>query len=278
MVLEITRREVLNNLIRFKDNLLERRDERNQQQEEQKKKKERTYKVLLNRRTGDMRFAQKISSIEHHISQKTSHKGVPEDWKEIHLIVEQKSGHDPVHFEVLDNQNHPLKPADLDPMAWRIASETVSVLNLKAKEVKEMPSDQLPEEAVLHDLSSIHLAPTKQQIEDLPGWVGSLNRLDAEKKLIGKPVGTYLLREGDEITVSISFRFAEENLFSIHPYLMTVVEKEEKISDILLLQTDKGWTLYHDNPDLKDSDYHYHPSPQGLIHTLSHTAKHPLKL
>jgi hypothetical protein len=57
MVNEISRREVLNNLIRFKDNLLEMRGEDRQRRQgeerEEGKGGKRTYKVLLNRRTGD---------------------------------------------------------------------------------------------------------------------------------------------------------------------------------------------------------------------------------
>lgn len=286
MVHEISRREVLNNLIRFKDNLLEMRGEERRHQGEEEdeeegktgKQGERTYKVLLNRKTGDMRFAQKISALEHHISRKGSKKGeTAEDWKEIHLIVHQKSPKEAAHFEVTDPQNHSLKPSDIDPLAWRIASETLNVLNEKAKEVHGKHEKMLPEEAALQDLSSIHLKAQQGRIEDLPGWKGSLSRQEAEEILIGRPVGTYLLREGDEITVSIAFHFSEENLLSIHPYILTVVETEEKIADILLLQTNKGWILYHDDPNLKDSSiYHYYPSADALVHSLKSIAAQPL--
>lgn len=285
MVHEISRREVLNNLIRFKDNLLEMRgEEREHRQDDEPgeenrgKKGKRTYKVLLNRKTGDMRFAQKISSLEQHIARKGTKKGESaEDWKEIHLIVQQKSARDAAHFEVTDSNNASLKPADIDPLAWRIASETLNVLNEKAKEVQGKYEKILPEEAALLDLSSIHLQTQKGAIEDLPGWKGSLSRKNAEEFLDGKPVGTYLLREGDEITVSIAFHFSEENLLSIHPYLLTVVEKDQKIADILLLQTNKGWTLYHDDPNLKDLDlYHYYPSAEAILHSLRSVAILPL--
>ncbi len=276
MVIEITRREVLNNLIRFKDNLLEMRGGGGQQRErdQEKKKGGRTYKVMLNKHTGDMRFAQKISALEHHFAPKERHKGKAEDWKEVHIIVEQSASE--VHFEVRDAEDHQLKAADLDPLAWRIAKETVDVLNLKAKEIKIHSGEMLPEEETLRDLSSIHLALLKDRIEDLPGWAGSLGRFDAEKVLTRKPIGTYVLREGDEITISASFHLSEVNLLSVHPYIITFVDKEEKISDILLLQTDKGWTFYEDDPNLKDRAYHFHSSPQDLIQSLHHLLKHPL--
>lgn len=284
MVNEISRREVLNNLIRFKDNLLEMRGEDRQrrqggdkEEEGRGRKGERAYKVLLNRRTGDMRFVQKISALEHHIARKGGRKEVPEDWKEVRILVQQQTLREAARFEIRDSLDHSLKPSDIDPLAWRITHETVDVLNQLAKGVKEDQSDLLAEEAALHDLSSIHLAVQRERIEDLPGWNGSLSRIEAEQKLKGHPVGAYLLREGDEITVSISFHFGEENLLLIHPYLLTVVERDNKIVDILLLQTSKGWVLYRDNPDLKDPVlYHYYPSPQGLLQTLAQMANRPV--
>jgi hypothetical protein len=237
----------------------------------------RIYKVLLNRRTGDLRFAQKISALEHRISRKGNQKEAPEDWKEIRVIVQQKASNEAAHFSVCDARGNPLKPSDIEPLAWKIASETLDVLNSRAEEAKGTHPEMLAEEAVLLDLSSIHLAAPRERIEDLPGWKGSISRIEAEKKLSGKPVGTYLLREGDEITLAISFHFAEENSLSIHPYLLTVVESENKIVDRLLLQTDRGWVFYHDDPNLQDSAlYRYSPSPQGLLHTVSQIARHPL--
>ncbi len=279
MTYEISRREVMNNLIRFKDNLLEMRgeDRQRQDQEQEEEEQERKYKVLLNRKTGDMRFAQKISSLEYRIAKKKGKEESIEDWKEVQIIVQQSNSHDPAHFEVRDSSDHSLKPSDIDPLAWRIASETLDILNKKAKEVKKTDGEMLVEEAVLQDLSSIHIASPKEQIEDLPGWMGSISRIEAERRLENKPVGTYLLREGDEITLSIAFHFSEENRLSVRPYLLTIVEKEQKIADILLLYTNKGWTFYHDDPNLKDLiAYHYFPSPQSLLHQLYPLAQYPL--
>ncbi|MES2273744.1 MAG: SH2 domain-containing protein [Chlamydiota bacterium] len=275
----ISRREVLNNLIRFKDNLLEMRNEDGRSQSEhrgqQQKKKGRIYKVLLNRRTGDMRFAQKISNLEHHFGYAGKQKAGAEDWKEVHLIVEQKLPRE-VHFEVLDAHDQVIKPADLDPLAWRITKETIAVLNQKGKEVKDLRGEMLPEESILEDLSSIHISAQHDRIEHLPGWVGAMERIEAENILIDKPVGTYLLRDGDKITNAIAFHLAESNFVSVHAYVLTLVEKEKKISDILFLQTDKGWTHYADNTHLEEREYHYYVSPEALLHSFSHLAKFPV--
>ena len=263
MAHEISQREVLNNLIRFKDSLLERRGG-----QEPDRRGTRTYQVLLHCKTGEMRFAKKINTLEHNIGRKSVRKEVAGDWKEIQMLV--KEG--PLHFEVAS-----LKPSDIASVAWVVLSETLNVLNQKAEHIQGNKRGMLPEEAVLCDLSSIHMAVGKDRIEDLPGWMHAIGRVEAERMLDGKPEGTYVLREGDELTLSISFHFEEENLLKIHPYLVTVVEKEEKISDILLLQTSKGWLLYHDDPNLEDKAiYQYFPTPQVALAQLKDTVKSPL--
>lgn len=268
MSYEVSRREVLNNLTRFKSILSELYEGKGPMGAE-----ERRYKALLNVKTGDIRFAQKISALEPHINPKIAKKEAVEDWKEIYLIVRENDGKP---FEIRDRKNRFLKPSDMESLAWKVASETLEILNLKGKEVKARANWILFEEAVLQDLSNIQITPQRDRIEELPGWMGSLDRIDAEKILTRKPVGTYLLREGDELTMASTFHFAEENLISVHPYLLTVVEEEEKIADILFLQTNKGWVIYHDDPDLKDPSYEYFHSAQPLIESLKGKAVRPL--
>lgn len=266
MVIEITRREVLNNLIRLKDNLLE------MGPKEKSGGKERVYRALLNRRTGDMRFAQKISTLEHHFPKNV--KGTPEDWKEVHLIVGQKSKGAPVHFELRDGQDKELQPSDLEPLARRIVKETIDVLNVKGKEVHETSPEVLPEESVLRDLSSIHLS-TAVHVEDLPGWLGVLSRGQAEAALRGKPPGTYLLREGEPLTQAVAVQLSISNGVTVAPYVLTYAAKEKKISEILLLQVGigNGWAIYNDEPNLKR--VRRYPTVQEILRALSNAAVHP---
>lgn len=255
---EITRREVLNNLIRFKDSLLEKPPKSS--------KGIRTYKVLLNRKTGDMRFPQKVKSLEYRIARVG--KEAPGDWKEVVILVDQ------THFEIRF-ADRPLEPTDLEPLAWRITRETMEALNGRAQ---ELPPSPILEAAVLQDLSFLHLSPPIEHIEDLPAWAGTLSREEAEKRLENKKQGTYLIRMADPLTQGISFHFSEENHLPVKPFLITVVEEELKISDILVLHTPKGWTFYHDDPNLNDLLlYHYEKSPQDLIHDVSDTVREPLK-
>jgi hypothetical protein len=272
MVIQIRRREVLSNIIRFKDNLLEKRKEKRLKIPER-----RIYLSLLNRHTGDMRFAEKISTLEHHIQNKpgqSKKRASFEDWKEILLTAEEKDGH--VHFEVLEGSGAELKSKEIDPIAWRIASETLAVLNAMGEAYREMGLDLLPEDAALADLSEIKWTPVTGQIESMAGWQGKMGRIEAEQKLQHKAVGTYLFREADELDRSIAFHLAKENQIQIHFYLLTVVEEEAKISDKLILYSERGWTLYNDEPDLDSLVYHYYPTIEALLESMKSSAKKPL--
>lgn len=269
MAIHIHRREVLNNIIRFKDSLLDMRPGDMSRLD----KEQRTYGILLNRRTGDMRFPEKIRSLESRFS--GSLKGSPADWKESHLIV-RKEGASELHFEVLDDQDRALQPTDLERLAWEIASETLFVLNEMAKQAHVNLSDPLPEESVLHDLTSIHLAIVPEKLEAHPGWHGSVNRIEAEKRLQGASEGTYLLRMADSISWLTADQLAQNNRLSLYPYVLTVVEPEDKISDYLLFQTERGWVCYKEEPDLRDPGYQYYSTLNALLFSLQACAQHPL--
>lgn len=267
MSYEISRREVLNNLIRLKDYLLE----------AQREKGEKQIRLLLNYQTGDMRFAKKIDFLEAHLVRKEGKKESAADWKEV-LFTYRWASPGWV-FELVDLKGHALNPHFFSESAWQIASETMNYFNYRAKEVGEPKGEISLLDLVLEDLSSIHLAPPQERIESQPGWSGALSRIQAEERLKNRPIGTYLLRQGDEVTLSMASHLAEENLLSVRPYLMTLVEEEEKIADILLLQTNKGWTLYRDDPDLQDRAlYPFFPSFQLLLRHIHPKAQFPINI
>jgi hypothetical protein len=201
---------------------------------------EQHFKVLLNRKTGGMRFPENINELGKHLSQNRWEGSSLSDWKEIQIIVSHSKKNP--HFDLKDSQNKPLEPTDLDPIAWKIATETLAILN-------------------------------EDSLKNLPGWVGTLGRIEAEKKLEGKPIGTYLVREGDSLTEASVFHLAKENHLVVYPFILTVVEMQEKISDILLLKTEKGWILYQDEPNL--GSYSHFRSASELLLTID-VAKYPL--
>jgi hypothetical protein len=64
---------------------------------------------------------------------------------------------------------------------------------------------------------------------------------------------------------------------AVQPFLVTIRDTEEKIDEALLLQTNRGWTVYRDNPDLTDSEYLYFTSLQEALKQLEKRAQQPLK-
>ncbi|MDE3045645.1 MAG: hypothetical protein KGJ02_03265, partial [Verrucomicrobiota bacterium] len=244
MAIQISRREVMNNLIRFKDALLE----QNQGKEDSTG---RTYPVLVNRKTGDIRFAERVSQLEHRLPKPGKPATSLADWREVRIHVSTENPKI-VHFELLDERETELKSDGMEILAWNILNETIQVLNQIAESHPPSSPEVLPEEAVLQDLSEIHLASPSVSIQAMPGWHGPIDRYEAERLLRDEPAGTYLLREGDSLTKEITELLGEK----IYPYLCTIIESEQRISDILLLQTPKGWTLYEDCFDLTETTYY----------------------
>lgn len=226
--IQVSRREVRDNLIRFREAALN---------EGHFAERHHSYPILVNPHTGDMSFADRTGPLQ--------------QWQRAQLQVWEKTRG---HWEALMDDT--LK--GLEPIAWNVLRETIEALN-------EWLAQQKTMDVALATLPNVHVVQSHGHIENLPGWLGNMDRLKAEKLLEGAPKGTYILREGDEDTRAVAFHLAQENKMKVHAYVCTVVESGHKISDLLVLHTPQGWTLYQDNPDLFDSQYAYCPSPQGMI-------------
>lgn len=111
---------------------------------------------------------------------------------------------------------------------------------------------------------------------NMPGWIGAVDRLKAETMLQSKPVGTYLLRNDVDFTNRAFRELEDSNHMPVNAFICTVKEPEEKISDILFLQTKKGWTTYEDNPDLSQNTYY--PTLDQLIHSFRPRLREPLSV
>lgn len=112
-----------------------------------------------------------------------------------------------------------------------------------------------------------------------PGWVGCISREEAERRLEGKEIGTFVLREGDELNSRILSALEIANHEQIDSCVLTVVESGEKIAEYLILHTPQGWTLYQDNPDLLDIvQYRFSPTLPNLLDKIHEIAKKPLRM
>lgn len=256
----IIRREVLNNLIQFKNNLEIGGGSFSKQRNQEK----RIYLTLINVATGDLRFAQNISTLDSQFP-RTPVEGTSYDhWKQVRLIVQDKNGR--VSFQVCDINEQPLNPSELKtPIAREVLAETMDFLNTAAK-VRRVAVGEglLPEQFILFDIQE---RASQGDLKNLEQWVGKLNRIEAEEQLSGQKIGAYLIRELDDFSLFAFKDIQKSNQgFSVmEAYVLTRVEREEKISDILLIKTDRGWTFFQDNIDLSSPIYRYYPSIQTLL-------------
>lgn len=268
MYIEIRRREVLNNIIRFKDKLLEKRE----REQKSPLPRERVYLALVNRKTGDMRFSQNINTLERQFP--PSGKGNLADWQEIHLVVVDIE--DGIRFKFTDGKGIAIRPTEMDPLALRTLFEMLDVLNQLAALQRALPLGTLPEELALRNLSQIHISSGREAIESMPGWCGQLSRIDAEKKLLKCSAGSYLLRDADPIVESVARQFESTNKSPVRFYILTFMEEKKKIADVLLIHSEKGWTVCRDESNLHSSVYNYYPTLRELLQSLGEKITEPI--
>ena len=218
-----------------------------------------------------MQFSCKIDSARLHVPK--TQKTHVSDWESLQLCVGVEYGH--IHFALKPGETKELQKPGFERIAIQVLIETIDALNRLAAEYGQ-GAKTVSEVDVVRDLSEVYFEPVAVRIDDLPGWVGAVERIDAEKMLQRRQNGTYLLRSAPPATQAIAFHLAEENRIDVKAYLCTVVESHQKIADILLLDTEKGWTTYQDNPNLLAPIYQYHANIQALLHALHGRAKHPL--
>jgi len=113
------------------------------------------------------------------------------------------------------------------------------------------------------------------KIEKMPGWEGKIDRIQTEEKLSHQKLGTYVLRNAEELTKTV---LSETNKTLVKAYLITIKDREQKIAEQLVIHTKKGWTIYRDNPNLNDTDYYkYFKTFEEALKKLEPRAKTPLR-
>ena len=236
--IRITHNQVLANLDRFRNFLRERHTSR-------AKRKERSYPVWIDRETGIMEFDKEEGA-------------VVKNKKQLRLIVQEKET-GIVEFEIKGGVK------GVDREIQKIAEETLRILNL----LSIITTRALPEERMLQDLSHVHLEAWKDRVELFPGWCGECGRIDAENMLRGKPIGSYVMRKADEVAEKMLAQYT----IRVKGCILTVVECEQKISDYLILKTERGWALLNDDPDL--TRYAFCRTLHELFERLKNTAVMP---
>ncbi len=190
---------------------------------------QREYRVLLNCKTGEMNFQKSIRDLEHSLSSMKASDALR--LMDVRLIViDREDG--PSTFVLRDDQDR----------------------------ILESPDDQGVVKKTLEMLNS------QEEITDLPGWVGSLSIDEAEKKLEGAPVGTYLIRSGDEVSYMVDEM--EEKYGKIVSYSLLFASEEERVSEKLILHVSWGWIVQEDEPNLRSPSYTVFPTAKKLLESL----------
>lgn len=189
---------------------------------------QKSYKVLLDIETGEMKFPQKIREIHAFRGKKSS-----AHWQQIHLVKH------PGHFEIEGAQVH-------KPNACRVMEKTLGKLNAELQ---------------------------RREIEKLPGWKGHITAIQAEKKLQGQKIGTYLIRSFSDVPNMIE-GMKQEYDCEILSYCVVTVVDEKKFSEILILNVPWGWLIFQDEPNLRA--YKVFPNPKKLLDSLEILTRYPL--
>ncbi len=199
------------------------------------------YPVLLECNSGEMKLQKGIGDLDLSLHTK---KEIPSKvWKEIQFVVIDE-GRGLAHFEV-KNLEQGLR---VSPEARFVVEETLHGLNNKIRGVAS---------SILQD----------KEIEKDSGWAGILTDVEAEKRLEGSPIGTYLIRKEREKPLMVEILEKEESC-SIQPYYFVFVSGENRFSELLILHFPWGWIRYRDEPDLQSSLYPRGVSAEKLIETL----------
>ena len=236
--IRVSHSQVLVNLSHFKESVHEKYTK--------SRKKQQGYSVWLDCKTGVMEF-------DHKKAVSTANK------KELKIFL-KKNKLGATKCTIRGDLSHE------DLLVQRIVRETMEVLNL----LFTIASQEPPEEKAMRVFSQVHIEEREDRPEKCPGWKGECSRIEAENLLQDRPVGAYLLRQVDQV----SRWMLDQNPILAQGVVLTVKEKEAKISDYLILKTDRGWAFFHDDPQF--THYPVFPSLQALLDTFREIATLPV--
>jgi|GEM_PF-2571421 len=258
MAIRISRREVFNNLVRIKDSILAKGYEEGVQASPK-----RRYPAFVNRHTGDLRFG----------DAEQDPYFIEENWEKLELTSVDEA--DTVRFAVSSSLSEKIPP-DLraDSAALKILFETMDILNQLAAQF-EKKAEQVTNGDVPFRLTDVHVLSEPERIDSLPGWRGEMTRIEAESNLENKSPGAYLLRKENTLLDEIAGHFTAANEIPLQFYLLTFNGPSGKISDLMMIETQWGWTFCQGEPDLAKPCYRYESSPSALLRTLGRQIHSP---
>jgi hypothetical protein len=187
--------------------------------------------AVVNRVTGAMRFSE-MAGLN------------PSEWKHIEIDIDL-DGHDMKVFEE-GGKKEAFECKDLEPLAYRIMSETLHVLQIIIAQAKN-----------LNDLSHLEFEPSMGPVisRDIvhEAW-HQLDRIQAETMLKEHATGAYFFRKDRYASV------LEQELTLSHRKLvkcltLTFVDPEKVVRDRTIVKCNDRWMFYDDDPTLSMQSY-----------------------
>ena len=106
-----------------------------------------------------------------------------------------------------------------------------------------------------------------KEIKQIKEYKGKISRIEAERFLLVKKMGSFLLRDLDETTLIQKQLLEAENQISINAVLLTYLKEDGKIGETLLIKANGRWMIYSDQVDLLKTEKLSHPDLMALIKT-----------
>jgi hypothetical protein len=192
--------------------------------------------VLLNRKTGDLKF------------QKKGEPALKErGWKNVILRLRGEGKKTEVEFVESENEDVQFRFDDLDPLACKVMDEMMKILN-------RVSSNHSLNEC-LTEIRALELKKLELKKKDLvhEAW-HQVNRIGAEKLLAGKPVGTFLFRK-DEYAALLEDQLSEKHGVKIQCFTISYLEDQNKVSDRTIVLKNGQWSYYDDDPSLQTPSF-----------------------
>lgn len=249
---------VRHNIELFKKLIL-RQLEKNEKQARILKK---AYVAYINRKTGEIRFAD---------LEKAPLKD--KEWKMIHFRMRLPEHPEDGLFEIVDgvNEDRIFEYADLGSIASHALAETVKTLNTLVSPSAKLKNVDL----IFQELSELEIESSeeKREIKDLihEAW-HQVDRIQAEKLLMELPVGTYFFRK-DEFAASLEAQLNAHNSHPIKCITLTYSEWDGKISEKTVVFKHGRWLLYNDDLELHGPT---HPTIESLLEAMDDVLSKPL--
>lgn len=222
----------------------------------------KAYVAYINKKTGEIRFAD---------LEKAPLK--EKDWKVIHFRMRLPEHPEEGIFEIGEgvDQDQIFEYAELGALAYQALAETVKTLNMLA-----YPSAKLKNvERIFQEFSELEIESSEEKRErsDLvhEAW-HQVDRIQGEKLLADLPVGTYLFRK-DKYAATLEARLNAHNSHPIKCITLTYSEWDGKISEKTLVCKAGHWLVYNDDLELRGPTY---PTIESLLESLDEVLSKPL--